>query len=334
MKTEIEQYCQYLLSTQINYTCTYFADHVAGLSHDSVHRFLRDEKLTPRLLWEKVKPLIVQSSYAYIIFDDTVLDKRHSRAMELVRRQYSGNAHGIIKGIGVVNCLYLDPINQQFWLLDYRLFDPQTDNKSKLDHVEDMLQSLKHRGVLYQTVLMDSWYATTNLFKYLIKEGKTFYCPIKSNRKVDDSSGKEPYKPVDELQWSEQELDKGKLVKLHGFPLDRKVKLFRVAVSTHRTDYIVTNDVGQDNAEAVKEICSLRWCVEQLHREEKQLTGIEQSQCRLARAQRNHILAATLVWTRLKQLAYAYKQSVYQLKKGLLDDYLCQQLAKPNIPFV
>ncbi|GEO04549.1 hypothetical protein AAE02nite_22130 [Adhaeribacter aerolatus] len=204
MKTVIEHYCQYLLSTQINYTCTYFADHVAGLSHDSVHRFLRDEKLTPRLLWEKVKPLIVQSSYAYIIFDDTVLDKRHSRAMELVRRQYSGNAHGIIKGIGVVNCLYLDPINQQFWLIDYRIFDPQTDNKSKLDHVADMLQHLKYRGVLFQTVLMDSWYATTMLFKYLIKEGKTFCCPIKSNRKVDDSSGKEPYKPVDELQWSEK----------------------------------------------------------------------------------------------------------------------------------
>jgi len=334
MKTAIEMYCQYLLSSQVNYTCTYFADHVEGLSHDSVHRFLRDEKLTPRLLWEKVSPLLTQSSYAYIIFDDTVLDKRHSRAIELVRRQYSGNAHGIIKGIGVVNCLYLDPINRQFWLLDFRIFSPETDGKSKLDHVLDMLQSLQHRGVLFQTVLMDSWYATVDIMKYLIKEEKTFYCPVKSNRKVDDSAGKEPYKPVEELNWSEQELKQGKLVKLHKFPLDKKVKLFRVEVSTRRTDYIITNNVEQDNAEAVKETCSLRWCVEQLHREEKQLTGIEQSQCRLARAQRNHILAATLVWTRLKQIAYAYSQSVYQLKRGLLDQYLCQQLAMPNISFV
>ena len=334
MKTAIEMYCQYLMSSQVNYTCTYFADHVEGLSHDSVHRFLRDEKLTPRLLWEKASPLLTQSSYANIIFDDTVLDKRHSRAIELVRRQYSGNAHGIIKGIGVVNCLYLDPIKQQFWLLDFRIFSPETDGKSKLDHVPDMLQSLKHRGVLFQTVLMDSWYATVNIMKYLIKEEKIFYCPVKSNRKVDDSGGKEPYKPVEELNWSEQELKQGKLVKLHQFPLDKKVKLFRVEVSTHRTDYIITNDVEQDNAEAVKEICSLRWCIEQLHREEKQLTGIEESQCRLARAQRNHILAATLVWTRLKSVAYTYAQTVYQLKRGLLDDYLRQQLIKPNISFV
>jgi hypothetical protein len=333
MKTAIEMYCQYLLSTQVNYTCTYFADHLQGLSHDSVHRFLRDEKLTPRLLWERVCLLITQSSYAYVIFDDTVLDKRYSQAISLVRRQYSGNAQGIIKGIGVVNCLYLDPISQQFWLIDFRIFDPETDGKTKLDHVRDMLQSLKARQVLFQTVLMDSWYATADLMKYLIREGKTFYCPIKRNRKVDDSSAKDPYKPVDELNWSQKEVEQGKLVKLHSFPLDVKVKLFRVEVSTHRTDYVITNDVAQNAVQAVKEQCGLRWCVEQLHREEKQLTGIEQSQCRLARAQRNHILAATLVWTRLKSLAYAYEQTVYQLKKGLLDHYLCQQLTNPAIVY-
>lgn len=165
MKTAIDRYCQYLLSTQINSTCTYFADHQPGLSHDSVPRFLRDEKLTPRLLWEKVSALIVQSCFAYIIFDDTVLDKRHSPAIEMVRRQYSGNDHGIIKGIGVVNCLYLDPIKQQFWRLDFRLLDPETDGKTKLDHVQDMLQSLQARQVLYQTLLMDSWYATADLMK-------------------------------------------------------------------------------------------------------------------------------------------------------------------------
>jgi len=333
MKTAIDMYCQYLLSTQVNYTCTYFADHLEGLSHDSVHRFLRDEKLSPRLLWEKVSPLITQSSHAFVIFDDTVLDKRHSQAISMVRRQYSGNAHGVIKGIGVVNCLYLDPINKQFWLVDFRVFDPQADGKTKLDHVLDMLRSLKARQVLFQTVLMDSWYAAAELMKYLIKEGKTFYCPVKSNRKADGTSGQEPYKPVDELKWSQQELARGKLVKLHKFPLDVKVKLFRVEVSTHRTDYVVTNDTAQDAVQAVKEMCGLRWCVEQLHREEKQLTGIELSQCRLARAQRNHILAATLVWTRLRSLAYACGETAYQLKKGLLDQYLCQQLMNPAVSY-
>ncbi len=69
------------------------------------------------------------SASGYIIFDDTVLDKTYSHKIELVCRQYSGNAHGIIKGIGaaaaaVVNCVYYNPDNDLYWLIDYRIFAP------------------------------------------------------------------------------------------------------------------------------------------------------------------------------------------------------------------
>lgn len=46
-------YCQYLLSSPINYTVTNLADHLEGISHDRINRYLRGEKLTPRLLWDK-----------------------------------------------------------------------------------------------------------------------------------------------------------------------------------------------------------------------------------------------------------------------------------------
>ena len=42
------------------------------------------------------------------------------------------------------------------------------DGKIKLEHVADMLGQLAPRGIAYQTVLMDSWYATTALFKWLL----------------------------------------------------------------------------------------------------------------------------------------------------------------------
>lgn len=45
-----------------------------------------------------------------------------------------------------------------------------------------------------------------------------------------------PYVQVCQLDWPEQDLAEGKTVKLHGFPMDRKVKLFRVAVSSDRTE--------------------------------------------------------------------------------------------------
>jgi hypothetical protein len=36
-----------------------------------------------------------------------------------------------------------------------------------------------------------------------------------------------------------------------------------------------------------------------------------------------------LVWLRLKHLAYSTGQTVYQLKHGLLSNYLIQQLKRP-----
>ncbi len=72
-------YCQYLFSSQINYTLTNFAKHVETLSHDMVNRYLRDEKLTPMLVWGHTKGDIKQSKNGFIVFDARILDKNHSR---------------------------------------------------------------------------------------------------------------------------------------------------------------------------------------------------------------------------------------------------------------
>ena len=105
-------YCQFLASSHTNFTMTYFADHANGLSHDAINRFLRNDKLTGRMIWEHVQGDIVPSSRGCLVFDDSVLDKGHSHCIEMVKRQYSGNAHGLIKGISMVNCLYVNPETQ------------------------------------------------------------------------------------------------------------------------------------------------------------------------------------------------------------------------------
>lgn len=69
--------------------------------------------------------------------------------------------------------------------------------------------------------------------------------------------------------------------------------------------------------------------IETLHRELKQVTGIEQCQCRKQRIQRNHIACAFLVWVRLKAIVYKTGQTIYQLKQGLLKNYLIEQLRSP-----
>ena len=78
-------YCQYLLSSQVNYTVTNYAEHVESLSHDSINRYLCNEQLSPSLVWENVAPNLKESTNGYTVFGDSVLDKTHSRHIESVR---------------------------------------------------------------------------------------------------------------------------------------------------------------------------------------------------------------------------------------------------------
>jgi len=332
MKPTRIDYCQFLLSSQMNFTLTNHADHHAHFSHDALNRYLRGERLTSRLIWENVRSQIKPSPYGFVVFDDSVLDKNHSHKIELVRRQYSGNAHGIIKGIGMVNCLYVNPESGDYWIIDYRIFEPDGDGKSKIDHVRDMLTNLiADKQLPFAAVLMDTWYATKDLMLFIESVNKIYYCPIRDNRLVDDSQAVLPYRHVSTLQWTEQELAKGKIIKIKGFPKNHKVKLFRVEVSSNRTDWVVTNDPAQDSTDATQEVCRMRWKIEQFHREIKQLTGIEKCQCRNARIQRNHIASAVLVWICLTNVARTTKQTIYRVKHGLTANYLRQELKNPAV---
>ena len=324
-------YCQFLLVSQTNYTLTYFAEHSSGFSHDAVKRYLEQEKLTARMVWEQVRGQIVRSENGYLAFDDTVLDHDDAFKIELVRRQYSGNAHAVIKGIGVVTCVYINPDQDQFWIIDYRIYDPERDGKSKLDHVREMVDNaLTDKNLPFRGVLMDSWYAERKLMLHIERLNKVYYCPLKDNRQVDET-GERGYQRVDSLTWTEQEAEHGKLLHIKDFPKAHQVKLFRLVLSSKRTDFIATNDFAQESTQATQEVCGLRWKIEQFHRETKQTTGIEGCQCRLARIQRNHIACAMLVWVRLKQIAQESATTIYQLKQGLLDEYMRSQLRSPAI---
>lgn len=239
------------------------AEHLESISHDAINYYLKKQKLTPRLLWDNVKEVVEPDDNGYIIFDDSVLDKRYSEEIEIVRRQYSGNEHGVLKGIGVVSCVYVNPTLQRFWVIDYRIFNPDVDGKTKIDHVKDMLQSLVYYKLLpFDTVLMDTWYAVHSLMLYIDSLDKIYYCPLKNNRLVDDTFGQEKSKRIELLECNQEELECGKIIKIKGFPANKKVKLFRVTVSTNRTDSVATNDLSQSSTDVVQEVCKIRWRIE------------------------------------------------------------------------
>src|SRR5215216_3700197 len=207
-------YCQYLVSSQINYTLTNFADHSLKFSHDQLNRYLRDDKLTPRLVWEQTRGQIITSPNGYVLFDDTVADKNYSRSIELVRRQWSGNTHSVIRGIGIVTCIYVNPELDRFWFIDYRLFAPDEDGKTKHDHAAEMFDAVVHHKQLeFRCGLMETWYASRPFMLRIERAGKLDYGPVQANRQVDEGDGTVvASQRVDALAWTEEGKARGKQV--------------------------------------------------------------------------------------------------------------------------
>lgn len=97
---------------------------------------------------------------------------------ELARPQYSGNAHGVIQCIGIVTCVYVNPDTDQFWIIDYRIYDPDNDGKTKLDHVKDMLLNcVQQKQLRFRAVLMDSCPAAKEIMLTIEQCGKMAFLP-------------------------------------------------------------------------------------------------------------------------------------------------------------
>jgi hypothetical protein len=107
----------------------------------------------------------------------------------------------VVRGIGLVTLVYVNPELNQFWLIDCRFYDPENDNKTKIDHFEDMFTDLiRENFYTFRTVLMDAWYATKRLMKVISSQGKYYCCPVRKNRKVDDSGGQKAYESIEKLE--------------------------------------------------------------------------------------------------------------------------------------
>lgn len=335
MKITTQDYGQFLINGVNNFTATYFSEIVEGLKHDSVSRYLNGSKLSSKAVWERVKNEIVYSKRGYLLFDDSVLDKSGSKKIELARWQYSGTTHDTVMGIGVVNCVYYNPELDRYWVIDFRIYQPDQDGKKKYEHLQDMMLKAIERNVMFKTVLMDTWYAITSLMQWINSLGYKFVCPVRSNRLILDKwtdPDNPEYRSVKDLPWDNDKLKQGSDAQLKACSL--KLKLFRLMVHSNRTDYIVTNDnVAICTSEDATEACAFRWKIEQYHREVKQTTGIAKCQARKAKAQRKHIVTSILAWIVMHAQACAKNTNIYKLKNQPLKDFQMQVWRRPYTVF-
>src|SRR5664279_414144 len=323
-----QQYVEYLLNTPVNYTCSNLAEHMEGVSHDAVSDFLQRGRVTANRLWELVEPLLNNTEDAVLIVDDSVQNKQYSEQIGLVQRQYSGAEHGLVRGIDIVNLVHSD--GQNVYPIDYRIYAPKVDGRTKNDLFGEMLLAAKNRkGIKAKTILFDSWYSSVDNLKLIALLKMVFFAPIKDNRLV-SLTREQGYIHVQDIDWTPERLANGIMVKLKELPF--LVRLFKIVATNGDIDWIVTNAPDPITAQAIHDENARRWPIEQFHRELKQLTGTEKCQCRKARSQRNHLGYCYLAWISLKVRSTQLRLSLYQVRQRIFDDFLTAALQHPPIP--
>jgi Transposase DDE domain len=337
MKVTSKQYKQYLINTQVNYTCEYMSEF-GDMSGDGIDRFLKNSKLKPSFLWEQIKGEIVYSSNGSFIIDKVVLEHKNTTKIECAYKQWSGSSHAIVMGIGVINILYYNPELDRYWIIDFRIWDKQSDGKKETKHSMELLELAVWRVGLqnFKSVLFDSFYASSEMIRYIAMDlKKVFYTNLPAGRScIEVEKATKPdqqYIQLKDLTWTDSELIYGKPVYLKEVPRSVTVKLFSVASSDRRIDNLCTSDMEKSTDVSVtQDESSKRWKVEQFHREIKQTLGISKCQCRKNRSQRNHIVCSMLSWIYLTKQAIKHSKTIYQIKKQQLNDYMLAITKHPH----
>jgi len=314
-KCSRDLYCSFLEVTSERYSALALSEVVppyAELSHDSISRWLSDEKVQPKDLWLAASKE-VRSQTGILVFDDVVIDKSRSGKTELVNWQYAGSKHDITKGIGVVNALW-QVSREEYIPMDYRIWNPSEDGKTKNDHFQDMLSSAKTRGLHPEMVVADSWYSSLKNLKSVRSHGWDWVMGLRSNRLV----GK-PHVQLRNLDIP----DEGLVTHLKGYGW---IRVFRFEATNGRTDYIGTSRTDL-SSEQVKTYFERRWSVEVLHRELKQTCGFARCLANTGRAQRNHIGLSMLTWIQKNRRRRINHTTMYQQNWEVIKPAITQALA-------
>jgi len=128
-KCDVDLYVRFLCATEKSHSCVELSrvsPHT--MAHDSINRMLNRENLSPEVVWGSAKGPVDKKS-GFLVVDDTVLDKPYANKIELVRWQYSGLHHDVVKGIGLITLLWTD--GEKHIPVDFRFYDLCGDGKTK-----------------------------------------------------------------------------------------------------------------------------------------------------------------------------------------------------------
>jgi putative transposase len=318
-KCRESDYIDSLIASPNVFTCTEAA-RVQGPSarapaHDSFTRLLSRIEPDPEALWDEARGLVSLGGGALVI-DDSTLDKPYAKQIAPVTRHWSGKHQGVVRGINLISLVWTD--GDRKLPVDYRIYD-KADGKTKDDHFWEMILMAKGRGFAPKYVLFDGWYAALEDLKQVRDLGWLWLTRLKHNRKVNpDGRGV--------LALSEAAISaSGTVIHLVGYG---PARVFKLVAPDGDIEYRATNDLGM--GEMVRQqYAEWAFAIENYHRDLKQTCGVERSQARSSRAQRDHIGMALRAFLRLEWHFYTTGVSCYEAKERVVRDAVRRYLSRP-----
>jgi putative transposase len=319
-KADELDYIHFLIAAQKVFTCTEAArsapENLDPPAHDAFTRLLTREPPDTEALWEEAR-MLVEPEQGLLVLDDTTLDKPYSKKMELVHRHWSGKHHRVVNGINLCTLLWSEA--GALVPTDFRVYDKPRDGLSKNDHFRAMLEQANERGFEPRYVLFDSWYSSLENAKAIRSYGWSWLCRLKSNRLVNpDRSGNVA---IREIEISTE----GRIVHLKGYGM---VKVFRTVARDGGDEHWATDDLEMSE-QGREELEGSGWGIETYHRALKQCCGIERSQARGERAQRNHLGLSLRAFLRLEANRLESGVSWHEAKLSIVREAVRQYLARP-----
>jgi hypothetical protein len=319
-KVNEEDYINFVIATPKQLTATE-AERVQPESknapaHDAFTRLLTRLEPDAETLWADSKTQ-VEKEKGILVVDDSTLDKPYSSRNDLVYRHYSGKHGEVVSGINLISLLWTD--GDRAVPCDYRIFDKDTDGKTKNDHFSELVIKAHERGFAPQMVCFDSWYSSLENLKLIRGLSWYFLTRLKSNRQV-NPEGK-GLKAISELEINED----GRVVWLKGFG---QIKVFRLIDTNGNVEHWATNKIEMNDLERVK-YASFSWQIEQYHRGIKQFCLIERAQCRRRRVWRNHINLCLRAFLRIESHCYHKGISWFEAKTSIIRSAVMAYLANP-----
>lgn len=328
----LDLYTDYLLSSFGATTATGLARLVPEISHDQITRFLSQQPLTDKDLWQLIKPDVraVASPDAVLIIDDTVEEKPYTDESELVTWHYDHSQGRLVKGINLLSALYYSrdvslPVG--FELIQKTLLttdaktgqDKWVSPRTKNELARDLIQRTVHKQIPFRFVLADVWFASADNMVFIKQKAKKeFVMPLKSNRRVALSAQDRNRGRWKSLASLEFKAGAALTLYLEGVPFPLLVvrEVFTNEDGSQGALLLACSDTAV-SASALWPLYQKRWKVEEYHKSLKQNAALAKSPTKLPHTQQNHVFAALLAFCKLESCCIPSKTNHFALKAKL-----------------